>query len=58
MGKRPVQINPAEDHYSIILMIKTIIHHFGVTVIVAILIIAGLISFYTMEDRIKRLNPI
>jgi len=57
MGKRPVQINPAEDHYSIILMIKTIIHHFGVTVIVAILIIAGLISFYTMEDRIKRLNP-
>src|SRR4029079_12409060 len=33
------------------------IHHFGATVIVAILIIAGLISFYTMEDRIKRLNP-
>jgi hypothetical protein len=57
MGKKQAIINPAEDHYSIILMIKTIIHHFGVTVIIAGLLIIGLIIWYTLENKVKSLFP-
>jgi hypothetical protein len=57
MGKKQAQINPAEDHYSIILMTKTIIHHFGVTVIVAALISSGLIILCTIENKMKSLIP-
>ncbi len=57
MGKRSAQVNPAEDHYSILLMIKTIIHHFGVTIIVAGSIIIGIIAFYTLESKAKSLYP-
>jgi hypothetical protein len=53
MGTKQAKINPAEDHYSIVHMIKTIIHHFGVTVIVAGLISLGLIFWYTMENKVK-----
>ena len=57
MGQHSATINRAEDHYSIWMMLKTIIHHFGVTVFVALGIILGIIIYYSIEGRLKKMIP-
>jgi hypothetical protein len=57
IGKRPVQVKPNQDFYSIAKMTKTIIHHWVVAVIMAAFLIASVLSFYFLENRFKRQNP-
>ena len=57
IGKRPVQVKPNQDFYSITKMTKTIIHHWVVAVIMAAFLILSVFSFYFVENKIKRLIP-
>ena len=57
IGKRPVQVKPNQDFYSITKMTKTIIHHWVVAVIMAALLILSVLSFYFFENKFKRLIP-
>ncbi|HEV7424004.1 MAG TPA: hypothetical protein VGO21_02320 [Candidatus Paceibacterota bacterium] len=57
IGKRPVQVKPNQDFYSISKMIKTIIHHWVVAVIMAALLILSVLSFYFFENKFKKLIP-
>ncbi len=57
IGKRPVQVKPNQDFYSISKMIRTIIHHWVVAVIMAALLILSVLSFYFLENKFKRLIP-
>ena len=57
IGKRPVQVKPNQDFYSITKMTKTIIHHWVVAVIMAAFLISSVLSFYFFENKIKKLIP-
>ena len=57
IGKRPVQVKPNQDFYSISKMIRTIIHHWVVAVIMAAFLILSVLSFYFLENKFKRLIP-
>jgi hypothetical protein len=57
IGKRPVQVKPNQDFYSISKMIRTIIHHWVVAVIMAALLILSVLTFYFLENKFKRLIP-
>jgi hypothetical protein len=57
IGKRPVQVKPNQDFYSLSKMIRTIIHHWVVAVIMAAFLILSVLSFYFLENKFKRLIP-
>jgi hypothetical protein len=57
IGKRPVQVKPNQDFYSISKMIRTIIHHWVVAVIMAAFLILSVLSFYFLENKFKKLIP-
>jgi hypothetical protein len=57
IGKRPVQVKPNQDFYSITKMIKTIIHHWVVAVFMAAFLILSVLSFYFLENEFKKLIP-
>jgi len=57
IGKRPVQVKPNQDFYSITKMIKTIIHHWVVAVIMGAFLIFSVLSFYFFENKFKRRSP-
>jgi hypothetical protein len=56
IGKRPVQVKPNQDFYSISKMTKTIIHHWVVAVIMAAILILSVVSFYFLENKLKKLT--
>jgi hypothetical protein len=56
IGKRPVQVKPIQDFYSISKMTKTIIHHWVVAVLMAAALIAGVISFYFLQNKLRLIN--
>jgi hypothetical protein len=57
IGKRPIQVKPNQDFYSITKMTKTIIHHWVVAVMMAGFLIISVLSFYFFENKFKRLIP-
>jgi hypothetical protein len=57
IGKRPIQVKPAQDFYSITKMIKTIIHHWVVAVLMAAALIASVLYFYFLQNKFKQLIP-
>lgn len=57
IGKRPIQVKPNQDFYSISKMTKTIIHHWVVAIIMAAFLILSVLSFYFLENKFKKLTP-
>lgn len=57
IGKRPVQVKPNQDFYSITKMTKTIIHHWVVAVIMGAILIFSVLAFYFFENKFKKLVP-
>jgi hypothetical protein len=57
IGKRPVQVKPAQDFYSIAKMTKTIIHHWVVAVLMAVVLISSVLYFYFLQNKLKQIVP-